>query len=299
MREYLDDADLANYIRMLRSAGDKAILVVEGDSDVRAIRVHTDDDTCDVVSGYGRTLVLKAVEELNAGDPDWLIALIDRDFGPWQGEHLPSNVFCTVLYDLQADFLLELGLLARYVDASVDTAKARQLLETSTAASVEDVIIGIAESVGHLRWSSIRDRLELSLSRFPVANIINAEGAVSVRKMAEIALLRTTDCALSVSGILASYQVPLPMETSRDVCSSHDLISATVATQPLWSNNKDSKDSIITAITVAVSFEMLDNLEWFHSLSAWAVHHQRTIWKTANSSGGSRCVTSWSASAKR
>lgn len=256
MREYLDDADLANYIRMLRSAGDQAILVVEGDSDMRAIRVHTDDDTCDVVSGYGRTLVLKAVEELNAGDPDWLIALIDRDFGPWQGEHLPSNVFCTVLYDLQADFL-------------------------------------------RLRWSSIRDRLELSLSRFPVANIINAEGAVSVRKMAEIALLRTTDCALSVSDILASYQVPLPMETSRDVCSSHDLISATVATQPLWSNNKDSKDSIITAITVAVSFEMLDNLEWFHSLSAWAVHHQRNIWKTANSSGGSRCATSWSASAKR
>lgn len=279
VREYLDDADLANYLRMLRSAGDKAILIVEGDSDVRAIRAHTDGDTCEVISGYGKTLVLKAVKKLNIGDPDWLIALVDRDFGPWRDEHLPDNVFHTVLYDLQADFLLELGLLTRYVDASVDDVKARQLLKRSAAASIEDVIIRIAESVGHLRWSSVRDQLKLSLSRFPVKRIINEEADVSIRAMAEIAIQRTEDCALSVSEVLVSYQVSIPMGTSRDVCSSHDLISAAVATQPLWSNNQDSKDNIRTAITIAVSFEMLDNLAWFHSLSDWAAHHQRKIWK--------------------
>ena len=62
MKECLDSQDLANYIRILRATHDKAILVVEGDSDVRAIRVHTDEHTCDVVSANGRTSVIEAVK---------------------------------------------------------------------------------------------------------------------------------------------------------------------------------------------------------------------------------------------
>ncbi|MDA1003120.1 MAG: DUF4435 domain-containing protein, partial [Chloroflexi bacterium] len=115
MREYLTSADLHAYVRMLQSADERSLLLVEGDSDFRILRPHVDDAACSVVIGYGKHSVVFAIQSMDRDRVDGVAGLIDRDFDDDAQMYQSPNLFRTTLYDLETDLLIYAGLLAHFV----------------------------------------------------------------------------------------------------------------------------------------------------------------------------------------
>ena len=268
MREHLDGIGLANYLRMLRADSDKLFLVVEGDSDVRVLRRKTVSQQCDVIGGYGKRAVLKAMSVVVDDDPNGIVALVDRDFGPWLGEGLPENVFSTVMYDLEADFLLLAGILSSIVETLADDRRD----------DLAQQIIGLAASVGRLRWTSTKHGLNLRLREFPMSRVLLDDLTISPREMIEVAISRTEGCQLLPTDLLLLYRHSLPVDDDREVCSGHDLVNALAATSRQWSRVQRSSRGISEMIAVAIRCDILINLKWFNDLSEWALARGQEIW---------------------
>ena len=264
---------------MLRSSTDSLLFVVEGDSDVRALRSHIDINRCEVIGGYGKQAVLDAIHVITSSDPDGVVALVDRDFDPWLQAALPANVFHTERYDLAADLLLLSGLLARYVDGSLDRPRATTMQSGSTSDSIVSMIVNIAACVGRLRWSSLANGLALKLRDFPISRIVDYRGKVAIDAMIMIAIERSSPHGYTPSFIRTKFESPVPLDSDDDLCSGHDLTSAVVATQNYWSRSQISRDNLVSFMIMSIRPDILHGFIWFHQLSEWAYNHGQVLWK--------------------
>ena len=279
MQESLNGNGLANTIKMKRYHSHKAFFIVEGITDVRSLERCTNRQHCEIISGYGKSAVFEAMCVLNEDDADDTVALVDRDFGHWVDEQIPSNIYRTTMYDRETDLLLISGLLTDYMDGIRDESKSQAALATSGDNTLEDMIIRIASSIGTLRWTSLRSSFGLALSKVPIPQILDDKLYFSVHTLIAFSILKTTDCSFDESEIEMAYRVPLPTVNLREMCRGHDIVAAVSATSRHWCKDPIGIPEIRRFITAAVRLDLLAELSWYYELKEWAFARGHTIWE--------------------
>lgn len=277
MLQHLDEKDLFAHLRMLRSGDSRLFLVVEGETDIRSLDRCIDSNGCTLIAGYGKHAVIQALESIKGIDPTGCVGLVDRDFGGLLDENIPSNVFRTDLYDREADLLLLTGLLDDYVDVVSESEKLKELLTASGEQSVKSIVIRISACIGKIRWASVRDKLGVRLSDFPIGAVIEWPAIVKEQKVIDLAIQRTIKCSYSGAEIAMACLKPIPTKTDR-ICNGHDLIASLSASAKWWAKRHIGRQEIKDFISAAVRCDILVKLDWFHHLNTWANKNGRTLW---------------------
>lgn len=280
MQKYLGDDDLFVYLRMLRSSDSRLFLIVEGESDIRALERQLSVRDCTIISGYSRRVVLDAMRRLEKDDPDGCVGFVDRDFGKFSGETLPENVVTTTLYDRESDFLLLIGLIDDFVTAAYRQETAKEFMAATSHASIRDMAVDIAYTIGRVRWSSLSNGIRLRLYRFPVSVVLEWPATVEEVDVIKLAIQRTKDCDVDVFQMMSISSEPRGA-TAQDLCCGHDIVSALSASSRWWSNRNIGIAEIENFLTGAIRRDVLEGLEWFQALDQWAVERGRRIWKSA------------------
>ena len=280
MQDYLDHEDLFVYLRMLRSSDSRLFLVVEGQSDIRALERHMNSSDCTIVAGYGKRKVLTAMRKLQEEDPDGCVGLVDRDFGKFAQEVIPENVVTTTLYDRESDFLLFAGLIDDFIAASIHHETARKLISASESETIRDIIVKIAYTIGRIRWAVVSNRIRLTLYKFPVSSVIAWPAVVNEEDVIDMAIRNTDDCETSSVQVLEMCSEPLDV-TRDEMCNGHDLIASLSASSRWWANREIRRIEIERFLSGAIRIDILEQLAWFGSLDRWARERGRRIWMEA------------------
>src|SRR5947207_15972275 len=80
MTRDIDGWHVAAQVRLLRQVHRGAILILEGESDNKALYRFIDPSGCEVEIGFGKTNVLKAMDLLEEEGFLGVVALVDADF---------------------------------------------------------------------------------------------------------------------------------------------------------------------------------------------------------------------------
>lgn len=283
MRDFLDDRDLLATLRMLRTLDQRVILLVEGDSDVRALKRLIDNNHSTIVSSHNKSSLINAMATLEElGDNlDGCVGLVDRDFDHWGKEQesiLPSNVYETELYDLEADLLIMGGLLDDFLVSVLDVVKTRKLLSKSNDPELQTIIVRMAATIGKVRWASIRDSLKLKLSRFPIIRVIEDQTLVRESAVVELALQRSPHCDSNLNDILNSCSKILPSSNDQEFCCGHDIVRTLAATSSHWATRTVKHSEIETFVAGAVRCDVIERLKWFDDLARSAANQGHRLW---------------------
>ena len=287
MLGYLDKDDLFVYLRMLRATDSRLFLVVEGESDLRTLEAHINSEVCGVIPGYGKRSVVEALGRLEPVD-EKAVGLVDRDFDYLVDELVPANIVTTYYYDREADLLLKCKLLANYIGPLYCRNQQTSLSVFSHPSSVMKVVIDTAAIVGRVRWSAIRDRLDLNLSKFPIGAVMRRPRRVIPSDVIGLAIHRTQNCKLKVQDVQESYQMAVPIDKKR-LCNGHDLVSALAVSSRWWASNKVGRKEIDNFLKTAVRCDILSLLPWFKELGNWADRRGLMLWK-CNASEDTSCT---------
>ena len=277
VRENLDADDLHAYLGMLRTGDRRLFFVVEGDSDVRALGRRVIQSSCLLICGYGKSAVLKAMAQMEQTDPDGCVALVDRDFDDWLGKSIPTNVFTTDLYDRESDLLLKSGVLKDYVGALTHDGNRCDLLKRAKESSVVAIVVAIGAAIGRVRWVSERDKLDLNLSKFPVHSIFSGTTVPRLDEVVALALKRSNHPTVQMKDILGACSTPATATDDR-LCNGHDLVSALAVSSEWWARRRLGQKEIVDSLLVAVRCDVLEPLQWFNDLKAWAGQRGYVLW---------------------
>jgi len=277
MREHLDGDDLHAYLGMLRTGDPRLFFVVEGDSDVRALGRRVLRSRCSLICGYRKRAVLKAMAKMEQTDPDGCVALVDRDFDDWLGKGIPTNVFMTDLYDRESDLLLKSGLLKEFIGAlKVDTNR-RDLLKRARKPSVVAIVVAIGAAIGRVRWVSEREEWHLKLSKFPVHEVYRGATVPRVDEVATLVLKRSDHPTVTIDDLLRACSKPINAADER-LCNGHDLVSALAVSSKWWARRRLGQKEIVDSLLVTVRCDVLEPLQWFNDLKAWAGQRGHLLW---------------------
>ncbi len=278
MKASLTGAALANRVRMSRPTNCKLFFVVEGNTDIQSLEGCIDRTECEMISGYGKRAVLDAMTMLSQEDPDGTIALIDRDFGHWLEEEVPANVFTTMLYDREADFLLIMALLENYVRGSRAIDKSTELLKRSDVDTIDEIILKVAAALGRLRWISVKQSIKLKIVRVPVHEVIDGTGNIDTQKLIELAIRKTEDCTIEVADLRQMYESESIGIDDREICSGKDIVRSIAGTSKLWAKATLGSAEIDRFISSSIRCELISGLQWFDDVHEWASSRGRYIW---------------------
>ena len=177
MRDVLNPTSTKNTIGLLRNHDDKAILVLEGDSDFLALRDFIDRSACRTLVADGKVEAIEAVEWSDSQQFSAVLAIVDSDFVDLAEERSTStNVIYTDNYDLDAFIFLSRGTIERSVEhlctfdrySELDGGEAhfRQLRAQA---------IDMARLIACFRLYSIQDHHFIPFDRFPFGEIFQGD----------------------------------------------------------------------------------------------------------------------------
>ena len=276
MRELLDSDDLFAEICMNRLLDPRLVLIVEGDSDTRALERYTSSAHWTVVAGLGKRRVLDTMQKLEDGGLNISLALVDRDFDTLSGQRLPRNVVRTWLYDREADLLLQANLIDHYIESTKRRDENNHLGDYSSS-SVRSLVVQSAAAIGRVRWSSVRDDFGFALSRFPVGHLVHESFPFSLDDVLTLAMRNAGERQVDAQVVFDSCSRSLDA-TDEELCSGHDLIAILAASSKLWARQSVGKKEIKRSLAFAIRCDILEQLPWYHELATLAKKLGRQLW---------------------
>lgn len=135
---------------MSRAAFGGALLVLEGDDDIRFWRAHTAGSSlCQFVVAGSKDTVKGAVVKANLQDQIGILGIVDDDYDSLLGKTLPANVLATDARDLEI-MLLGSPAFAKVISEVADANKIQQI-QAAENQCIFDCLTSRAISFGKLR----------------------------------------------------------------------------------------------------------------------------------------------------
>ena len=102
MKQYLTAYDTANTVRMTRTQHPGAVMMVEGDTDMRVFKRFVKETDCLLIPAANKDNAIGALEILEKDNIKGVLAIVDADFWNLDGIKPDSlNVFLTDTHDLE------------------------------------------------------------------------------------------------------------------------------------------------------------------------------------------------------
>ena len=281
MRNTLSADDLFSEVLLLRTADNRAIVLAEGPSDVRALAPHVDWESAQLIPTQGAINLDGTIKLVNEKQVPGVVGIRDRD---WLGAIGPlpdtPNIVYTDLHDLDATIFIGTPAGERIILTHGDPGAVRSHCKLTNSASGIDIVTAIAADLGALRRTSERHGLGLSLKNFPIHEVLDADGLVIIQRMISIALKRSSVGILRESQVAALFTAERLSGRAEDLCCGHD-IGAIVSTlcASIWQGSKSKAESILQAARAALSCAELQTLNLYIQLHNWEMRTNFNVWR--------------------
>lgn len=284
MLDYVTGDDIFAQIQMLRTADQRAIVLLESDADCGALDPHITDQTARTLPTWSKTALLRAIALVDQHRVEHVVGLADRDFdGVLFAEAESELVIYTDRYDLDATIILSGDILQRLLSSFADRAKLQAHLKRLGNSST-DVIVNMAGPIGYGRYVSIRDRLEVRFEDFPVnACAEGSEGSTGISALSDVAISRSKQP--TCDGVELARRIRAGLKRAGNLqqyCSGHDLaavIAHLVRTE--WGKAKVSRELIEHAARAAFDCESLKSTAFYKHVHEWSTNVGVTVWECA------------------
>lgn len=288
MRSYLTADDYFSEILMQRTADPRAVLIVEGPSDLGALTPFIFEDSVDLKEFGGKTAALGVIRLCNENVVSKVVALVDADFGHVDPGKLVTdeNVFVTDSYDLEATILRAESIFARFVSNHFDVQKLPDCDGLTSISVIRNIVEKLACEIGVVRYVAGRDDLPLNISSVPVEACINSVSLeLDISHLVVVGLSRCgiTDTATrsTVSDRVHTLVSTLEFDDPYQLCRGHDLIRILAFLgKKLWGSSTGA-DQAERAIRSSLDETSLKRMAFYHGLVGWGDQNGALIWTAA------------------
>jgi len=288
MLEYVTSDDIAAEAKMVRSAFDGAILVLEGDTDVRFFERFTKAEECTLLLGRGKENVVGAIELLDNENFEGLLGIVDADF--WHilpPDNLSENICVTDFHDIEV-MILETKALDSFLGEYGSPNKIKHFLSASEHAHLREALYNIVQPIGILRLLSMKRDYNLKFEGLRYDRIIDKDTLkIDVCRLIT-AIVQMSDSNTQFALIHEEFNEGLNNEAKADfrhVCCGHDIIAVMSVGLRKSIGSLDSKTAHPTNIASALrlSYDSSD-------LKSSALYSCVKQWETTNSGYKVFCI---------
>ena len=222
MKAHLTPHDIANTVRMMRTLHHGAIVIVEGDTDLRVYQRFVDEKHCKLVPGNGKPNTIGSLSILENANLKGILAIIDADFWKLDGVKPSSpNLVLTDTHDLET-MILSSNALDRVLSEFGSTTKIGRL-----GKSVHTLLLEAASPIGFFRWlsSPTKDNLSLKFKGLNFDGFLNKRTLeVDIDKLIKQVEANTLRCTINSGRTKVKIQKLKTMGYDLwQVCSGHDM----------------------------------------------------------------------------
>ncbi len=282
MQGNLTGDDLYALLILMKNSDSRAFLILEGESDVSALKGHINFDECQPIPGYGKQAVLKAMRIVEQQGMQYVAAIVDRDWAGFLEEFSEiRGVFYTDGFDLDSTIMAMKPVRDRVISNFSNAQRLSSYLERTNISDVMDVVVASAIVVSAVRYLCETERIIGSAKEFPIDVVMNLDGG-------DVDVLRTLDLAMRKAGQtapraelaledLAAVLDDLPAKV--ECCNGHDLARglAQLMHKRLGSSALGG-DLVERAMRSALGCHELQNARFFVDLLNWGLAGNRNIW---------------------
>lgn len=275
MRKYIQAADVANEIRMLRTQHNGCFLITEGDTDARFFGNVTDTANCEIVNAHKKDIAVGALAILEKESFQGVLAIVDADFWVLDGNEQNSiNLFLTDTHDLETLILTSPAL--EKVLAELGSSQKLKRFREQTSKDIREVLLDAGRIVGYLRWISARDTLNLKFEDLTFAKFVDKETMVldDVRKAIEVTLNHSQRPDLNIDELANEvFSLCNGAFDLWQVCCGHDLVEilALGLRKAIGSRKAQEVDAATVERSLRLAYERsyFTNTRLFQSIRSW------------------------------
>jgi hypothetical protein len=276
MLSYLTANDIANTARLTRTLFAGAIVIAEGDTDVRVYKRLFSKTGCRFVPSNGKPNAITATLILDGDHFLGLLTIVDADFDRLESIDPPSpNILCSDAHDLET-MILRSSSLSKVLSEMLSVPKARTM-----PAPVLDLAFQAALPLGYFRWlsSSYKENFGLKFNGIVLDRFIAMPSFVTdIDSMIKEVARNTGSCSLDVARAKANLHILAAGGHDKwEVCSGHDLVEVIfLALKHHWGNHRART---ITADVLGAMLRLAYDKTDFRSSN---LYRQIRDWETKN-----------------
>ena len=272
MKRYLTANDIANNVRMMRTQHSGAILIVEGNIDLRFYKRFVNETKCKLTSSNGKDNAIKAVDILEKNKFNGVLTIVDADFWRLEGIKPNSpNLLLTDTHDLETMILSS---------DSFDMI----LLEFGSAPKIRkfgkpirETLLESALPIGVFRWlsSPSKDNLylsfkDLSFDKFVDKKTLSVDVDSLIKEVKNNSHNSTFDeNAIKIKIIALKKARHNPWQ----VCSGHDLVQIlSIGLKNIFGNIRAqsiTKETVDGIVRTAYDSSYFCSTRLYNSIKDW------------------------------
>jgi hypothetical protein len=284
MAEYSDmdiskHGDIIPTVIMMRDLDERAIILVEGNSDCSIIDPHLNKSAAQTYPADGKRNVEKVVQALLERNEMNIVGLADSDWTgtPWGTDKEPGIVY-TELYDLEMDLLAIDGVIERVLSShctNKDFPKTRSVgeeLEEMGTGSPFEFLVRIVSPLGVLRSISVEHGLRLNLRDFPLHVYIGSlNQEINIKELVSMAIKRTNNCKLDEEELLSLLEQRLKNAALPNAryCCGHDMCNALAFLAKKRWGGKLGQGQAERSVRASIGFDEFLRLTVKRDLDTW------------------------------
>ncbi len=261
----------------MRTADDRTILFVEGESDCQALDSHIDSECTYSLPAGGKQTVLKVRDLIRSCQIERVVFLVDRDLGAPASEG-GDDLFVTDFYDLDATLFFSADILGRVVHSHLPRGLVHQLAPAGVVAL--PVVMGERlQPLSALRIVSLTTALHLNLGGFPMDAVLTSDFQIDTEKLCSVAISRTEPRPSRTVEELRDA-IWLEIRSNSDIALAHcghDLYSILAASARKLRATA-GKDALEKAARAALNCAELHKFLFVAAMQRWADDHGTRIW---------------------
>jgi hypothetical protein len=196
MISQIDEFYVAAQIRMLRAADKRTILVLEGETDEKALGRFVDEAVCDIEIAFGKSNLLGAFDLLEEEGFPGIVGIVDADFDRILGRQTSlENICLTDCHDLDLT-IFSTAALDKYLAEYADEEAMKSFGEPSLA-DFRSYLLNAVAPLSYCRLVSERDGHRLYFKDLKHENFVDVDDLVvdSEGLCCEIVNRSNTRCA--------------------------------------------------------------------------------------------------------
>jgi hypothetical protein len=267
---------LASKILMLRAAGKKTVLVVEGEHDARIYENFIDPKSCLIVIAWGKGNALGALLLVRPKEPDGTIFLVDRDFDFVRNAAVPDpNVIYTDDHDLDLT-VFRSAALEKVLRELASDKKTNEF--AAKRGDLRAYLLRAAAPIGSLRLQSIEDAVHLTFDGMSFDFVDRADLTYDMGDMVQEVLNRSGRPHGEIAGLVE--KIRLVMERAIDhweLCVGEDVLQ--MLSRALCRMIGSQKPSALDWRKVQTYLRLAYEREYFR---ASALYGRIKAWEAAN-----------------
>ena len=277
MRSYVTSHDIANEIRMTRSAHQGSFLIVEGSTDKTVYSQFINSTNCKIIPAHNKENAVQAIKILEDDGFSGALAIVDADFWRLEDKKVSLNLFLSDGHDLEV-MIINSPALDKVLMQFGSSQKIAGFIKKHNT-DIRKKLLDLARPIGYLRWVSLQHNLNLKFEGLNFKKFINERDlSLKKRDLFKTVINHSRKHQIGEDQLQQLIdEVASPTHDSYDICCGHDLVCilSLGLTKALGSNNsRDIRPELLEKILrVAYESAYFLTTDLYQSLKAWQMSH--------------------------